>query len=238
MLNQRTAAAIAIVGGAVLLCLLLGLVVSVRYYGFAVLAIPMIFAAMLAFGGAMWLKGHGISDYAGYANRAALGLLLGAILPAALPGSIAYAKSWVNRWEASTRRAAIEGVSPKAVPCGNRLVSVSGTLYWFHPADDPRICYDREGNHPHGKGALLPVTEEVAQIIEAERARRPAERKTPPAAAPPPPGLTEEQVRAAIRDELAKNQPLPEPPVPSPAPQAALVETKEPPKGSWLEVPN
>jgi hypothetical protein len=184
-----------IVAVGLLLTLLVVLIAGINLFGPAVLGMLTFLAAVASLVFSIWLRGRGELlvlpthlRYAAYFRRVSYALMLAVLLRYALPGLVpgltAGAKSWLARWDRNSARAAVARLAPQPVACGDPLVVAGKTVYWYHPDDDPLVCYDSAGKHPRGKGDLAPVDDTVARIIERQRERSSpvvAEAKAPPA---------------------------------------------------------
>lgn len=192
----RLLEALAVLAGAAVLTLLIALIGSINLFGSAVVGMLMFLAALASALLSIWLNAHGHTEYGRFFKRASVVLLIGVLvqhkLPNLAPGTAARAKAWFTGFDRDNQRAALTRLAPQPVSCGDTLVVAGKTVYWWHPSDDPLVCYDSVGKHPKGHGELLPVDDAVAQIIERQRQRPKPPAQSPavaqaPAPTPPPP---------------------------------------------------
>jgi hypothetical protein len=151
------------------------------------------------------------------------GVFLRFVLPALIPGPAAWAKTIKVSMESYSQKAALEGLAPKEVPCGAVLIGPNREIiYHYLPGEYPLKCYDKAGEHPQGRGKLLPVTLEIAQIITQQQQHMAIATPVVP---------TQEQILELVRVEVAKARPTS---APVSTEDSASPPPTTPKRGTWL----
>ena len=160
---------------------------------------------------AIWKVMAGEFKTAGKVSLVALTALLLANVPLKLPGTWSLGAAAISERDRSNQRKADAMKVAHAVPCESPTFKADGSArYWWSPADEPPVCYDRPGVHPTNGTALFPVesAEHFAMIVRMQTARHnppaPAPQPVAQQVLPPPPPAPEVQPQPPQRISAAR----------------------------------